>query len=395
MRVINQSIETISIDQLQPHPENPRKGDLVTIAESIDANGFYGAIVAQKSTGYILAGNHRYMAAKKKGAREIPVAWVDVDEDQAKHILLADNRTSDLGGYDEELLAELLQDVNASIGLHGTGYNESDLDALIGDNDSLDQPDEAAESSPSNIKQRCSFGDLWQLGDHRLLCGDSTQFACLQRVTGGQIADYVFSDPPYGIKIVKRASNKVGAGKCVEGRWVEANQYAEIKGDDSTESARLFYEAAQKSGINKYILWGGNYFTHFVPPSMCWLVWDKQNTGDFADVELAWCSEQRASKLYPWLWNGMTRLGSRRDELVSRIHPTQKPVGLFVRIFQDFPFDSCLDGFLGSGSTLIACEKANRTCFGIEYSVEYCDLILQRWENYTGGEAALLERLEE
>jgi len=126
-----QKIETVPIRTLKHHPKNPRKGDVKSITESIEHNGFYGVVVAQKSTGYVLAGNHRMMAAKAAGLDSLPVAYVDVDDATALKILLADNRTNDLATYDNKELAELLADVSNTIGLDGTGFDEAFLDGLI------------------------------------------------------------------------------------------------------------------------------------------------------------------------------------------------------------------------------------------------------------------------
>lgn len=126
-----QKIETVPIGTLKHHPKNPRKGDVKSITESIEHNGFYGVVVAQKSTGYVLAGNHRMMAAKAAGLDSLPVAYVDVDDATALKILLADNRTNDLATYDNKELAELLADVSNTIGLDGTGFDEAFLDGLI------------------------------------------------------------------------------------------------------------------------------------------------------------------------------------------------------------------------------------------------------------------------
>jgi len=128
-----QKIETVPIRTLKHHPKNPRKGDVKSITESIEHNGFYGVVVAQKSTGYVLAGNHRMMAAKAAGLDSLPVAYVDVDDATALKILLADNRTNDLATYDNKELAELLADVSNTIGLDGTGFDEAFLDGLIGE----------------------------------------------------------------------------------------------------------------------------------------------------------------------------------------------------------------------------------------------------------------------
>ena len=132
-KIINQEYAEVALTALKPHPMNPRRGNVTEIAKSIAHNGFYGALVAQVGTGHILAGNHRYLAAKEQGLKTLPVVWVDVDETEAQRILLADNRTSDLGDYDNEQLAALLDGLAQGEGLDGTGYEQSDLDKLLAD----------------------------------------------------------------------------------------------------------------------------------------------------------------------------------------------------------------------------------------------------------------------
>jgi hypothetical protein len=132
VRIINQTTETAPIDTVRPHPRNPRQGDIGSIHTSITANGFYGTVIAQRSTGHILAGNHRWQAARQAGATTIPVTWIDVQDDHALRILLADNRTNDLATYNDQALSELLQELHATTGtLTGTGYDNEDLDDLI------------------------------------------------------------------------------------------------------------------------------------------------------------------------------------------------------------------------------------------------------------------------
>ena len=132
MKIINASTKVEALDAVQPHPRNPRQGDVGAIHQSIEANGFYGHIVAQRSSGHILAGSHRWIAAKQAGAKRIPVTWVDVDDDHALRILLADNRTNDLASYDDTSLAQLLVEIQEAVGdLAGTGYDADDLDDLL------------------------------------------------------------------------------------------------------------------------------------------------------------------------------------------------------------------------------------------------------------------------
>jgi ParB-like chromosome segregation protein Spo0J len=130
MNILNQEIRNVPLAEIQEHPNNARKGDMGAIQDSVDENGFWGTIVVQKSTGFIVAGNHRYRAAKEAGFKEVPVAFVDVDDTKAKKILAADNRTSDLGDYDNEALARLLGDLKADEALDGIGYSSEDI-ALI------------------------------------------------------------------------------------------------------------------------------------------------------------------------------------------------------------------------------------------------------------------------
>ncbi len=131
MRQLPQQFEIVPVERLTPHPRNPRQGDVAALRESLDANGWYGAVVAQRRTGHILAGNHRHRAAVQRGATELPALLVDCDDATALRILLADNRTSDRAAYDDAGLAELLRDALAAGGLAGTGYSEADLQQLL------------------------------------------------------------------------------------------------------------------------------------------------------------------------------------------------------------------------------------------------------------------------
>ena len=191
-------------------------------------------------------------------------------------------------------------------------------------------------------------------------------------------------------------NRQVGGGGALHfggkvGKRVESSTYIPIANDDTTDTARASYDVALICTENQ-IIFGGNYFTDFLPPSRCWIVWDKQNTGNFADAELAWTSFDKGVKLYHFLWNGLCREGSREVEGKTRVHPTQKPVGMLADILKDFSEenDSVLDCFGGSGSTLIACEQLNRKCYMCELDEKYCDVIIQRWENLTGGKAVCL-----
>ena len=226
-------------------------------------------------------------------------------------------------------------------------------------------------------------------GGHRLICGDSTDVNVIDRLLEGAKAELLLTDPPYGVKAVENGGHnngkQAGAQKCKD------NVYAPIIGDDTTETARANYEVALVYSDNQ-IIFGGNYFTDFLPPSRCWIVWDKKVAGSFADGELAWTSFDKNLKIYEFMWSGMRRQGDREIEGKTRVHPTQKPVGMLAEILKDFSEenDMILDCFGGSGSTLIACEQLNRTCYMCELDPHYCDVIIKRWENITGKKAELI-----
>lgn len=263
-------------------------------------------------------------------------------------------------------------------------------------------PEAEEDEYQGEAEARCKLGDLWQLGDHRLICGDSTDSSVINRLMDGVKAKLLLTDPPYGISVVSvdkkvggdkpfGSKGKVGYGEKGKNKILDCNEYAPIIGDDTTDTARANYDIALTCTDNQ-IIFGGNYFTDFLPPSRCWIVWDKQNTGNFADAELAWASFDRGVKLYRFLWNGLCREGSREVEGKTRVHPTQKPVGMLADILKDFSEenDSILDCFGGSGSTLIACEQLNRKCYMCELDQHYCDVIIDRWEQFTGRKAVLL-----
>ena len=230
-------------------------------------------------------------------------------------------------------------------------------------------------------------GDIWILGEHRLMCGDATDWADVERLMDGERADLVLTDPPYGTnKKVQKKDGRIGGENHLavglrQPLKVGARKYAPIIGDHSTEAARLNWDIVNGLSDNQ-IVWGGNFFVDFLPPSRCWIIWDKQNSAtDFADAELAWTSFDKPVKLYRFLWNGVCRKGSHAVNPAPRVHPTQKPVELHMDILNDYSKvgDIVLDCFGGSGTTLIACDQTGRICRMMELSEAYVDVIVERW----------------
>lgn len=197
------AFELVDVDRLKPHPRNPRRGDVDAVEASIKANGFFGTLVAQRSSGHILAGNHRYLAARRLGFTQVPVVWVDVDDERAERILLADNRTADLAGYDDETLRDLLEGLAATdAGLDGTAWRDAELARMLADVAGQgDRPGDPDDLPPVPKKAKTRPGDLWHLGAHRLLCGDSRRAADLDRLMAGERADLLITSPPYNVDV--------------------------------------------------------------------------------------------------------------------------------------------------------------------------------------------------
>lgn len=249
------------------------------------------------------------------------------------------------------------------------------------------------DNIPTKIESICKPGDTWQLGVHRLMCGDSKNITNIDSLRNGVEIDLLLTDPPYGMSVVKtdghiggKRVGKNGYGKKGQyGKEAECGIYKPIIGDDEPFDPNCCFGVSRQQ-----IIFGANHFADRLPRSPHWIVWYKDMPvgTDFSGAELAWTSiNKKAVKTYKFTWNGMTREGNRKDELSKRVHPTQKPVGLFEAILKDYECQTVLDLFGGSGSTLIACEKTNRKCFMMELDAHYCDVILARWEKYTGKKA--------
>lgn len=388
-------IEYLPLEALKLYKGNARKHtdkDLGTIIESIKAFGMNDPIGIWSDENIIVEGHGRYMACSKLKIDTVPVVRLDhLSDEQRRAYALAHNKTAELSAWDEDLLAIELDDI-FNIDMSALGFDiltdEEDPEAV--------EDDYLADELPAEPKAQA--GQIYKLGDHRLMCGDSTNEEDILKLLNGVHPHLFLSDPPYGVNIVKADKvggdapfGKVGFGEKGKNKIIDCNTYIPIKGDDTTDTARLNYEIIKKYTSNQ-IIFGGNYFTDFLQPKACWLVWDKENTGNFADVELAWTSFDKGAKLYRWLWNGLCRAGDRKTEGVSRVHPTQKPVGLMGKILTDFTEKGqmVLDCFGGSGSTLIACEQLGRPCYMIEYEPGYVDIIIDRWEKFTGKTAELL-----
>jgi hypothetical protein len=391
---------TVAIDTLQLWDRNPRsiKGDRFNeLKERLKRQGQIKPLLVAKDGTTVIGGNMRLRAMKELGIEEVWISQTEAQTDkEIFDLALTDNE--EFGYYEQEQVAELALELGLTpleLKSYALSLGEPTTLDLVVDKFGPDATEEDEESPEIDEGETVSQnGEVYELGEHRLMCGSATDREDIETLLAGVQPEVVMTDPPYGIDIVKgksvggAAPTKFGTGTVGAGKIVPASTYRVIENDDTTDTARESYEICIDLGFKNYIIWGGNYFTDFVPPSACWVVWDKQNTGNFADVEMAWTSYDKGAKLYHYLWNGLSREGNRTDELVSRVHPTQKPVGMQQKVLQDFTKaeDVVLDLFGGSGSLLIACKNINRTCYMMELDPKYCDVIRKRYAKHIGEE---------
>jgi 16S rRNA G966 N2-methylase RsmD len=362
-------MKRVPISQVIPNPTNPRiiKDDkFKKLTKSIQEFPQMLELrpIVVDSNMVVLGGNMRLKACIAAGLKEVPIIVADnLTEQQQAEFIIKDN--VGFGEWDWDLLAnqwdvEALEDWGLELPFDNTPVLEAEEDDY---------------EAPSEIQTDIVLGDLIEIGTHRLLCGDSTDSDAVARLMDGHKADMVFTDPPYGIKVVK--SEMVGADFGV----AKKGKYSEVIADDTTDTAREFYDTCVALGMDRFIIWGGNYFTDFLPFSDGWLIWNKRAGTDirntFADGEMAWCSFHTPIRIYDQLWNGMIRAGEKE----KRVHPTQKPIKMLSEVIQDHvKGDLLFDGFLGSGSTMVAAHQLNRKCYGMELDPKYCQVIIDRMQ---------------
>lgn len=379
-------LETMKLTELVSDPNNARKHDdknLEAIKGSLTQFGQRKPIVIGAGN-VVVAGNGTLAAAKALGWSEIEVVRVPEDwtPDQAKAFALADNRTAELAEWDEQILASQVLELSEA----GFAVAEFGFEAIepVASASEEDEPLEFAEDEPIVSK----VGDIWQVGPHRIACGDSTDEATLARLTAGLDVKAIITDPPYGISIVQ--NNKVGPSNLAK-----AAEYRPVIGDENPDIAAVSFSLTQKLfGKTIQCWWGGNHYAGKanLPDASCWLVWDKE-TGEnnFADAELAWTNHKGAVRIFKHLWAGMLRASERGAGV--RIHPTQKPTALTQWIIETLKIDKgsvVLDLFAGSGSTLVGAADSGCIGIGIELDPFYVDKIVQRLEKQTGLKAELV-----
>ena len=388
-------IQMKSVDELIPYVNNPRQNDdaVDAVASSIKNFGFKVPIVVDGAN-EIVNGHTRLKAAKKLGLDEVPVIVADdLTPEQIKAFRLADNKVGEIAEWDEDLLLSELEELaELNFDMEQFGFDNLDFD----DDDGEVVEDDFDEELPEEPKAK--LGDVYQLGRHRLMCGDSTDVEAVKTLMGGQLADLLITDPPYNIAYKGRTKEKlsiqndnqdentftlflVDAFKAAkENVKIGASAYVWF----SQLHSPAFYLGIERAGwkIRQELIWNKNNFTMGSPYR------NKYEPCLFITVgdDYSWYSD----KSQPTVMNF-------NRPTTSDLHPTMKPIPLFDYQIKNSSKsgDNVLDLFGGSGTTMIACEQNNRNAYLMELDPRYVDVIIRRWEEFTGEEAELVGNINE
>ena len=394
-------VVTWPVEKLIPFARNARTHSaeqVAQIAASIAEFGWTSPILAG-SDGIIIAGHARLLAARKLGMTEVPVIVLDhLSEAQRRALVLADNKLALNAGWDEEMLRIELQDLEVSgFNLDLVGFSAEELETILAGGEETTEGLTDEDAVPEVPETAVTvLGDVWVLGDHRLLCGDSTQLDVVEKVLAGGLADMAWSDLPYNVNYGATMKDKLRGNtrKIANDNLGDAfgpflfdactNLLAVAKG-----AIYICMSSSELHTLEKAFRDAGGHWSTFV-------IWAKSAfTMGRSDYQ-----RQYEPMLYGWkegtdhYWCGARDQGDIwfiKKPVKNELHPTQKPVELIERAIRNSSKtrDTVLDPFAGSGSTLIACEKTGRQARLIELEPKYCDVVVQRWQSFSGKQAML------
>ena len=357
---------------------NPRKINKVQeqdLKDSLTRFGLVDPIIININEGrknIVIGGHQRLRVWSALGNTEIDCNELDLTLDKERELNIRLNKNG--GSFDDDLVKQYFDYEE----LTDWGFTPDELfDQEEKTVDGLIDDDEIPEVKESKVKR----GDIWKLGKHRIMCGDSTSSDDVAKLMNGEKADMVFTDPPYGI---------AHSGKGITANGVKGNNFGEILGDKDINVAQDSFSLIN----NMYsdclqVWWGANYYCQSIPNGYGWLFWDKETQGHtFSGGEIAFVNKGKRFDVFRHRWAGFCKASEMGKK---RLHATQKPIALAEWCFKHYEAGKLiLDIFLGSGSTLIAAEKLNRKCYGMELDEKYCDVIIERWEQFTGLKAEKL-----
>lgn len=381
------------INEIIPYKNNPRKNDdaVEDVANSIKEFGFKVPIVIDKNN-EIVTGHTRYKASKKLGLEKIPcIIADDLNEEQIKAFRLADNKVSEKAEWDLDILNDELDDI-LNIDMSDFGF---DLD--LEDEEEKEIIEDEVPEVPEEPKSK--LGDIYQLGNHRLMCGDSTKLEDVEKLMNGNKADMVFTDPPYNANYSSRVD--ITRRKPWGGILNDKMDYDEFDNFLIDLNSTLYTILKDGGSIYECIDWKHysqieNVFNDAFNQKST-IIWNKNYFGlgtyyrTKYEMILFGCKGEKLN-----IWNGnhneMDVWDEDREKVNNYVHPTQKPITIPARAIKNSSNekDNVLDIFGGSGSTLMACEQLNRSCYMMELDPKYVDVIIQRWESFTGEKAIKL-----
>lgn len=370
--------EIIDIESIIPFAMNSRlhsDAQVAQLAASIREFGFTNPVLIDTDKN-LIAGHGRVMAARKLGLASVPAIVVTgLDERERRALVIADNKLAMNATWDDEVLENELSDLAGDFG-ELMGFSEEELAAMLQEatqlEDGLTDEDAVPELAAEPVTKP---GDVWLLGKHRLMCGDSASTESIDRLLEGQQINAIVTDPPYGIGIDGQKERKNKNPKH------NRKAHAFMGWDDERPDDGIFNYILALNVPS--VIWGGNYFADLLPATRGWLYWSKGQDGlTMSDGELAWTTEKKP----------LRSITVNRSALKGSVHPTQKPLQI-VEFSLDYinAGEIVLDLFGGSGTTLMACEKTKRQARLMELSPNYCDVIVKRWQDFTGKKATHVE----
>jgi site-specific DNA-methyltransferase (adenine-specific) len=411
---VESAAEWVPLEDVRPWKDNPRKNEgepVRKVKESIQRFGFGAPILARRANGEIIAGHTRWKAAKELGLERVPVRYLDLDPADAHLLALADNRLSEEAQWDDELLGGILADLRAQgAELALSGFDDKELVKLLAHPMDVEEDEDAVAEPPA--EPRSKLGEVYELGSHRLMCGDASLVDHWESLMGGVKADLIWTDPPYGVSYVGGRSRDPRNRKHVENAMTVAN--------DAMTVEQLTAFLRDTLGLaSTYVKPGGVWYVAAPPgpPSLAFgqvltelevwrqtLVWVKSafvfGRSDYhyrhEYIFYGWspgaAHHALESRTQDTIWEFDRNAHSHRTGQVE--HPTMKPIGLVERALANSsnPGELVMDCFAGSGTTLIAADKLQRRACLMELDPGYCDVIRDRWakweEKLAGSKAA-------
>lgn len=392
MDTLSMKVEQTNIDELIPYASNSRthsEEQVAQIAASIKEFGFNNPVLLDGDNG-IIAGHGRTLAARKLGLKEVPtIELAHLSDSQRKAYIIADNKLALNAGWDMELLSLEMGDLkDDGFDLSLLGFDDTELaNIFVEKTEGLTDPDAVPDMPDNPVTKE---GDVWLLGKHRLMCGDSTSIDAVDKLMDGVKADMVFTDPPYGIGYSSAKFD--GVKPQNQGLSTKRNSAPMILGDEDEFDPSFLLGIFPK--VKEMFVWGYQYYPQKLGRGGI-IVWNKKTESQaecaHGDFELCWSKKERNRMC--WLtWGGF----KNKEKGEERLHTTQKPVELVLWFFKQWgkASDLVVDVFSGSGTTIIAGEMTGRSIYAMELSPAYVDVAVKRWQDFT-GEQAILETTQE